>query len=113
MAKKEPKEKKEKKPAAKEVTITGFIDEIELKDGETGLEVDDGDDVYTIKMDDIGTQLLEYVDEEVDITGLVTKTKGKRELKVTKFQPTDDYDDEDYDDDDEDDRGYRPDDEDD
>ena len=102
MAKKEPKEKKEKKekkPVAKEVSITGFVDEIELEDGETGLQIDDGDNVYDIIMDKIGSQLKEYIDEEVDITGLMTKTKGKLELKVNQFQPTDDYDDEDDDDD--------------
>ncbi len=93
-----------KKKTNREVTITGFIEEIELEDGETGLQLDDGDQVYLVTMDKIGRKLQHHIDEEVDVTGLITQTSGDREIKVNRFRLTDDYyddDDERYDDDEE------------
>ena len=87
---------------AREVTITGFIEEIEIEDGEMGLQVDDGDHTYLVVMDKVGSKLQRYVDEEVDLTGLVTKTGNQREFKVVSFRLAEDYSDEDdasYDDD--------------
>lgn len=78
----------------KEVTITGFIEEVEMEDGEMGLQVDDGDHTYLVVMDKVGSKLERYVDEEVDLTGLVTKTGNQRELKVVSFRLAEDYDDE-------------------
>ena len=96
------------KKGAREITLTGFVEEFELEDGEMGLQLDDGDDVYLIVMDDIGDKLHRYVDEEIDVTGILTKTGNKHELKVNSFRLTDTfedddddrYDDEDYEDDD-------------
>ena len=85
---------KTKKPA-KEVTITGFIEEIEREDGEMVLQLNDGDHDYLIVMDKIGGKLQRYVDEEVDVTGVVTKSRNQREIKVNTFRLTDDYDDDD------------------
>lgn len=89
---------KMKKEKTKEVTITGFIEEIELEDGEMGLQIDDGDDVYLVIMDKIGRKLERHIDEEVDVTGLMTNTADYREIEVKMFRLTDDY----YDDDDDD-----------
>jgi hypothetical protein len=89
---------KMKKETTKEVTITGFVEEIELEDGEMGLQIDDGDDVYMVIMDKNGSKLERYIDEEVDVTGSITDTADYCEIKVKKFRPTDDY----YDEDDED-----------
>ena len=96
--------KKTKKETTKEMTITGIIEEIELEDGEMGLQIDDGDDVYLLVMDKIGSKLQDHIDEEVDVTGLMTITADKRQIRVKKFRPTEDYyyddDDSDADDDD-------------
>lgn len=97
--------KKMKKETDREISITGYVEEIELENGETGLQIDDGDHVYLIVMDKTGSKLEHYVDEEVDVTGLMTQTADTRELRVSEFSLTDDYyDDEDdsYESDDED-----------
>jgi hypothetical protein len=91
--------KKMKKATSKEITITGFIEEIELEDGEMGLQIDDGDDVYMVFMDTIGSKLQNHIDEEIDVTGLATITADMREIRVKKFRPAEDYY---YDDDDSD-----------
>ena len=86
-----------KKGAAKSISFTGFIQEIELEDGEMGLQINDGDHVYRIVMDKTGSKLSRYVDEEVDVTGLLTHTTDSSELKVNTFRLTEGlyYDDDD------------------
>lgn len=90
------------KKGGKEVFITGFIEEVELEDGEMGLQLDDGDHTYQIVMDKVGSKLRRFIDEEVDASGIMSKMGNKRELKVNTFKLTDDYadDDDSYDDDD-------------
>ena len=88
---------KMKKGTTKEVTFSGFIEEIELEDGEMGLQIDDGSHAYLIVMDDIGRKLKRHSNEEVDVTGVMTHTANGRELKVNTFHLTEDYS---YDDDD-------------
>ncbi|WP_319524515.1 hypothetical protein [uncultured Desulfosarcina sp.] len=90
---------KMKKGKPTEVAITGFVEEIELDDGEMGLQIDDGERVYQIVMDKIGSKLERYIDEEVDVTGLATHTDKGRELKVNTFRLTEGvyYDDDEYD----------------
>ena len=83
------------KKGAKEIRITGFIEEIELEDGGQGLQLDDGDHTYIIVMDKIGNKMERYIDEEVDVTGMMTKSGGMREIKVSAFRLTDDYNDDD------------------
>ena len=96
---------KSPKTGLKEVTITGFVAEIELEDGDEGVQIEAEDFEYQVVMDKKGKMLLDYLDEEVEVTGVVSKTKGVRSIKVSKFNALDDYDDdddEDYDDDDDD-----------
>ena len=51
-------------------------------------------------MDKQGKKLLAYIDEEIEAVGIVSKTKGVREIKISRFTLLDSYedDDEDYDD---------------
>ena len=94
---------KSPKTGLKEVTITGFVTEIELEDGDEGVQIESDDFEYQVVMDKKGKMLLDYLDEEVEVTGVVSKTKGVRSITVSKFNALDDYDDEDDDDDDYDD----------
>ena len=77
-----------KKEKTIEVAITGFVEETERDDGEMGLQIDDGERVYQIVMDKIGSRLERHIDEEVDVTGLATHTARGRELKVITFRLT-------------------------
>ena len=99
-----------KKNTARAISFTGFIQEVEFEDGEIGLQIDDGDRAYRIVMDKTGSKLGRYIDEEVDVKGLMTNTSKGFELNVNTFRLTEGfyYDAEDvyeegdgYDDDDE------------
>ena len=59
------------------------------------------DEDYIIEIDKIGKGLRNLVGEEVEVTGVVTNTKGEfKHLKVESFDvlesDDDDYDDDDY-----------------
>jgi hypothetical protein len=93
---------KEKANASKEMTITGYVEEFENEEGNSGVIISDGDYEFVVVMDKQGKKLLDYMDEEVEATGIVTKKSGVREIKVINFRLTDEYeDDEEYYDDDE------------
>jgi hypothetical protein len=95
---------KKEEPKAKEVTINGYVEEVELEDGNSGILINDGDDDYYLVMDKSGKKLLDHIDEEVEVTGMLSKRQGELTLKVIRFRLVDEYDDQDDDDDDFDDR---------
>ena len=82
----------------KDVTVSGYLEEIELEDGNPGLLIDDGDDDYYVVMDKIGKQMLDHIDEEVEASGVLSKNRGELSLKVNNFRLIDF--DEDFEDDD-------------
>ncbi len=84
-------------PMEKETILSGYVEEIDLGKGRSGIIIDDGDDEYVVLMDRIGRRLLDYVDEEVEAYGTVTRKDGDLVLKVSRFEPLDYYDDEDLD----------------
>lgn len=87
----------------KETSISGWVEEVELEDGNIGILINDGEEDYYVVMDKQGKKLLDHVDEEVEVTGLVSKKRGELFIKITYLRLFDD-DDEDYDDDGDDDR---------
>ena len=89
---------KKEKGGTKETMIVGFVEEVELEDGDSGLQIDDGDDRYLVVMDKNGKKLSNYIDEEVEITGFVNRAGGHREIKVSHFRLSDDFDDDEDDD---------------
>ena len=91
---------KENPAATKEATIIGFVEEIELENGDSGIQIDGDNYQYQVVMDKQGKKLLDYVDEEIEAVGTVSKNKGVRHIKISRFTLLDSYedDDEDYDD---------------
>jgi hypothetical protein len=85
------------------ITIDGFLEEVELEDGDRGLVVYDGENDYLVVMDKKGQKLSNHVDEEVEVSGTLSEKDGELWLKVTFFQLIEDFEDM-YDDD-----GYYPD----
>lgn len=81
-------------PMVKEITLNGYVEEIDWEGGETGVIIDDGNDDYYVVMDETGKRLLEHVDEEVEVTGMVSKKDGEWTLKVSNFHALDYYEDE-------------------
>lgn len=97
---------KEKSSASKEMTIVGYVEEYEQEDGNSGVLISDGDFEFVVVMDRQGKKLLDYMDEEIEVTGLVSKKGGVREIKVIDSHLLDEYEDDEgdyYDDDDNDD----------
>jgi hypothetical protein len=82
----------------KETSISGWVEEVELEDGNTGILINDGEEDYYVVMDKQGKKLLDHVDEEVEVTGLVSKKRGELSIKITHFELYDN--DDDYEDDD-------------
>jgi hypothetical protein len=82
-----------KKSKANETTIYGYLDKIELEDGNLGVLVYDGEDDYYVVMDKFGQQLLDHIYEEIEATGTLSKEDGQLVLNVTHFRPVDYYED--------------------
>jgi hypothetical protein len=82
-----------KKSKANEITIYGYLDKIELEDGNLGVLVYDGEDDYYVVMDKFGQQLLDHINEEIEATGTLSKEDGQLVLNVTHFRPVDYYED--------------------
>jgi hypothetical protein len=90
---------KENKAAVKEATISGFVEEIELEDGDPGVQLDAEDYPYQVVMDKQGKRLLDHIDEEIEAVGVVSIVKGIRQIKIIRFEVLDSLedDDEEYD----------------
>lgn len=83
------------------ITIDGFVEEVELEDGDMGIIIYDGENDYLVVLDKKGLKLSNHIDEEVEVSGTLSEKNGELWLKVTYFQLIDDfedrYDDDDYD----------------
>lgn len=83
-----------KKGAPKESKIVGYVEEVELEDGDIGLQIVGDEYAYQVDMDARGRRLLDYVDEEVEVSGIVSKLHGVREIKIQRFRLLEGYDEE-------------------
>lgn len=80
-------------------TIEGFVEEVDLENGNTGLVIFDGENDYHVVLDKKGRKLGNHLEEEVEVSGILSEKDGELWLKVTYFQLVDDLDDRDeYDD---------------
>jgi hypothetical protein len=107
---------KKKKTENKEVQIFGIVNSLEWDkdDNILSIEISTEEDDYVVAPDDIGKELFDFVGEEVEATGVVTKGKdGELRIKVVTYEVLDYDDDFDDDDDEDDDDDYDEDDDDD
>ena len=77
----------------KKITINGYLEEVELEDGNSGVVINDGEDDYYVVMDKTGKKLLDHIDEEVELTGVLSKNRGELMIAVTHYHLVDDYED--------------------
>jgi hypothetical protein len=82
---------KVRKAEPKETLITGLVEEVDLENGSTGVQLDDGDDIYVVIMDRQGKKLLDFVDEEVEVRGIVSRLEDRYKLKIRHFRLLNDY----------------------
>ena len=97
---------KKRKNIAKEMTVTGYVEEFDsIEDGMGVLISADDDENYVVEPNKNGKKLASFLDEKVKVTGLVTKdTDGLKYINVSSFDVFEDT--EDYYDRDDDDRFY-------
>jgi hypothetical protein len=97
---------KKRKNIAKEMTITGFVEEFDSIEDGTGILISaDDDENYVVEPNKNGKKLASFLDEKVKVTGLVTKDRdGLKYINVSSFDVFEDS--EDYYDRDEDDSFY-------
>ena len=82
-------------------TIVGYVTEFDFDDDSTGISIltEDGDD-FIVNLDGAGKKLLDYMDEEVMVTGVVNKDAyGDDMITVKDFEMVE-FDDEQSDNDD-------------
>ena len=88
------------------ITLEGFVEAVDLEDDDTGVVICDGEYDYYVVMDRQGRRLLDYIAEEVEVTGIVSERRGELTLKVSHFRLLDPYDEWDDEGDDEYDTDY-------
>jgi hypothetical protein len=80
-------------------TIEGFVEEVSLGNGKTGLVIFDGDKDYNVVPDKKGRKLENHLEDEVEVSGILSEKDGELWIKVSYFQLVDYFDDRDeYDD---------------
>ncbi|MBF0118198.1 MAG: hypothetical protein HQK79_05130 [Desulfobacterales bacterium] len=101
---------KKTKTPEKEITITGYVTEIEEDDEIVGVRIiTDDDDDYVVELNNVGKRLLDLIDEEIRANGIIKKEKGGvkkitiSDFEVIEYEDDDDFDDDDYDEDDDED----------
>jgi hypothetical protein len=110
---------KKGKSAKQETTIYGTVNSIEddKKKKTISIMISTDEKDYIVESNRMGNELTDYLGEEVEVTGILTKGKdGEDRISITKYEILDyDDEDEDYDDneyyDDEDDEYFDDDDE--
>ena len=72
-----------------EITITGVVTPIEW-DGNNviAIGIATGNDNYIVKLDRVGEELFDFVDDKVKLTGAVKKDRhGNNKIAVVNYEP--------------------------
>ena len=84
------------------MTIVGFVTPNDWDDDDTVIElsISTDDDDYIVESNELGEELFDLLDEDVDVTGIVTEDKErKKRIHITSYEVLENYeygDDEDY-----------------
>lgn len=87
----------------KELTITGFVtpEEWDNDDNVIAIGISTDDDDYVVELNKLGEELFDFLDEDVEVTGIVRESKdGTKYITVTNYEvlDLDEEGDEDYED---------------
>lgn len=88
--------KKAKQP--KEITVNGFVvpEDWDEDDNVVAISVTTDDDDYLVDLNKLGEELFDFLDEDVQVTGLVrVERDGTKRITVTGYEVLE-TDDEDY-----------------
>jgi hypothetical protein len=102
--------KMKKTSPPKEETIVGYVvpSEWDSDDNVVAISICTDDDDYVVELNKLGEELFDFLDEDVEVTGVVREDKdGTKRLRVTSYEVVEDKEEEynenedyDYDDDD-------------
>ena len=69
------------------VTLVGYIDPVKQTNNEAGIILTTNNaETFIVELNKEGRRLMNLIDEKVQVTGTVTKTKGgKKQISVTTF----------------------------
>jgi len=99
-----------KDKTAKEETIVGYVvpSEWDNDDNVVSIAISTEEDDYLVEMNKLSEELFDFLDEDVEVTGLVREDRdGTKRIRITSYEVLEDVDDdfeeeEDYNFDDED-----------
>jgi len=106
------KMKNKKSEPPKEETIVGYVvpNEWDNEDNVVAISISTDDDDYVVELNKLGEELFDFLDEDVEVTGIIRDDKdGTKRIRVTGYEVLEDVEDEneeeedfDYDSEDED-----------
>ena len=71
----------------KEVSLTGFVYEIEKNRMVIGIAISTGDEDYIVEMNEWGEKLSKEIENDVQVTGIVTRDPAaKQHILVTGYK---------------------------
>ena len=97
--------KKKQQVKEREETIVGYVipSEWDSEDNVISISISTDDDDYLVDLNKQGEELFDFLDEDVEVTGIVREDKdGTKRIKVTTYEVIEDADDEEYDEEEED-----------
>ncbi|MBU2499392.1 MAG: hypothetical protein KKE57_10860 [Proteobacteria bacterium] len=89
--------KKKQTVKEREETIVGYVipKEWDNEDNVISISVSTNDDDYLVELNKLGEELFDFLDEDVEITGIVREDKdGTKRIKVTSYEVIEDTDEE-------------------
>jgi len=99
----ERKESMQKNKQDKEMTLSGYVaaSEWDAGDNVVAINILTDDEEYDVELNELGVELCDFLDEDVEVTGILKKgRKGTKLLKVTNYKPLEnrgyDREDDDY-----------------
>ena len=70
-----------------EITLIGFVYEIEENGWVKGIAISTGDEDYTVELKGLGQELTKKIEDDVRVTGYVRRDpNGKNRIRVTSYE---------------------------
>ncbi|MFH1351681.1 MAG: hypothetical protein ABII26_12220 [Pseudomonadota bacterium] len=85
-----------KKKPEKEVTLIGYIEANEWDHDDDGIAIGIStiEDDYLVEQNSFGQELLDFIDEKVEVTGILKEDKdGTKRIRVTVYEILESYED--------------------
>jgi hypothetical protein len=88
---------KERK-TSKEIIVTGYVtaSDWDLNDVASAISIENEDEEYVVQNEDLVEELLDFLDEEIEVKGIVTEGgDGTKYIRVTSYEMLESDDDQD------------------